>query len=167
MTSAGNLASSIPGWTLYQPPNSNILQWIEATYLSGRTNTLSDVKAKCTKYMTAFNTLMQDQVTAEMIQAQKDAFEKAVDSYQTTSEALCAMLNLNDSNSIAGQLSAASTALLSDFEGLKPILGGVRDTIASHWLQRDRYTDKSVASRAADAVHGLRAGIDAADGSGF
>lgn len=137
VTSAGNVASSIPGWTIYQPPNTNdpnnILQWVENTYLSDGTNTLSDLKQHCADYMTAFNTLMQDEVTAEKIQAQYEAFAEAADSYQTTFAALCAMLDPSNPTSIAGQLSAASTALLDDFNTFSSILAGVQDTIASHF----------------------------------
>jgi hypothetical protein len=137
VTSLGNPASSIPGWTIYSPPNTNdannILQWVEATYLSDGTNTLSDLKATCANYMTAFNTLMNDQVTAEKIQAQYLTFKAAAGSYQTTFDALCAMLNPSNPTSIAGQLSAASTALLDDFTTLNSILAGVQDTIAHHF----------------------------------
>lgn len=138
MTSAGNVASSIPGWTIKSPPNNNdpnfnMLQWVEATYLSDGTNTLSNLQNTCTEYMNAFNTLMQDEVTAEKIQAQKDTFTAAATSYQTTCDVLCKMLDPSDPNSIAGQLSAASTTLLTDFQTLQPILAQVQTTIANHF----------------------------------
>ena len=117
LTSAGNLASSIPGWTLSSPPqNVNTLQWVQATYLSDGKNTLSDLQTTCESYVKAFNTLMKEEVTAEKIQEQKDTFKAAEDSYQTTCDALCAMLDPSDPTSIAGQLSAASTALLTTFK---------------------------------------------------
>ena len=130
MTSAGNVASSIPGWAIHSPPSSsdpnfNMLQWVEATYLSDGTNTLSDLQTTCAQYMNAFNALMQNEVTAEKIQAQKETFTAAAISYQTTCDVLCEMLDPSNPNSIAGQLSAASTTLLTDFQTLQPTLAGV------------------------------------------
>ena len=130
MTSAGNVASSIPGWAIHSPPSSsdpnfNMLQWVEATYLSDGTNTLSDLQTTCAQYMNAFNALMQNEVTAEKIQAQKETFTAAAISYQTTCDVLCKMLDPSNPNSIAGQLSAASTTLLTDFQTLQPTLAGV------------------------------------------
>jgi hypothetical protein len=136
LTSAGNLASSIPGWMISTPAqeqNGNILQWIEETYLSDGKNTLSKLKKTCADYMTAFNTLMKDEVTAEKIQAQYQAYEEAAASYQASCDSLCAMLDPSDQNSIAGQLSLASQTLLDDFETLQPILGQVQTTIANHF----------------------------------
>jgi hypothetical protein len=137
LTSAGNLASSIPGWVLSTPGSTvapgGILNWVEQTYLSDGTNTLGGLFATLNNYANAFNTLMTGEVTAEKIQAQYQTYADAAASYKATCDALCAMLDPTIPTSIAGQLSAASTALLTDFNNLLPILGLVQSTIATHY----------------------------------
>jgi hypothetical protein len=134
LTSAGNLASSIPGWTLNSAPQGgNTLQWIESTYLSDGTNTLSDLQTTYTNYMNAFATVMQAEKKAEAIQAQYQTYVEAAASYKATLDALTAMLDPNKSTSIAGQLSVASETLLNDFNTLSPLLATVQTTIANHY----------------------------------
>ena len=138
LTSAGNLASSIPGWTISTPNKAivaggNILQWIEETYLSDGTNTLDELKATCINYMNAFNEVMAKEVTAEKIQAEYQTYKDAATSYQATCDALTAMLDPNKPTSIAGQLSLASQTLQNDFNTLSPILATVQTTIANHY----------------------------------
>jgi hypothetical protein len=134
LTSAGNLASSIPGWTLNAAPQGgNTLEWIEQTYLSDGTNTLSDLQTTYTSYMNAFATVMQAEKKAEAIQAQYQTYMEAAASYKATCDALTAMLDPSKPTSIARQLSLASQTLLDDFNTLSPILATVQTTIANHY----------------------------------
>ncbi len=134
LTSAGNLASSIPGWTLNSAPQGgNTLQWIEETYLSDGTNTLTDLQTTYTSYMNAFAAVMQAEKKAEAIQAQYQTYREAAASYKATFDALAAMLDPTKPASIAEQLSLASQTLLDDFNTLSPILATVQTTIANHY----------------------------------
>ena len=133
LTSAGNLASSIPGWTIYNLTDQNILQQIEEKYLSDGTQSLSNLQTTYTDYMNAFATVMKAENTAEAIVAQYQTYVNSAASYKLTCDALLAMLDPSVSSSIAGQLSQASTTLLNAFNTLSPILTTVQTTIANHY----------------------------------
>jgi hypothetical protein len=134
LTSAGNLASSIPGWAVNSAPQGvNTLQWIEDTYLSDGKTTLTDLQTTCTSYMNAFAAVMEAEKKAEAIQLQYQTYLEAAASYKATFDALAAMLDPTKQSSLAEQLSLASQTLLDNFNALSPILGTVQTTIANHY----------------------------------
>jgi hypothetical protein len=134
LTSAGNLASSIPGWTFEL--GSNNLTYIQQTYLPDGEKTWGDLQNTYTNYGDELNKLNQAENLAEAIQAQYQTFQNAANSYKATYDALSSMLAIDPSNptkTIAGQLRLASTALQDDFNNLSPILAQVQTTIANHY----------------------------------
>jgi hypothetical protein len=136
LTSAGDLASSIPGWALQSWDSTvDIQTWIEEKYLgaSNGTDILTNLQASYTAYMTAFANIMKAEDKAEAIQQQYQTYENAATSYKTTCDALLAMLDPSQSSSIGGQLSLAKQNLLDSFTTLAPILQQVKDTINNHY----------------------------------
>jgi hypothetical protein len=134
LTSAGNLASSIPGWTFVLGVNN--LTDIQDKYLPDGKDTWSNLQNTYQNYGQALAELTKAENLAEAITKQYQTFADAAASYKATFEALAAMLAIDPKNlskTIAGQLRLASTTLLDDFNSLSPILSSVQDTINKHY----------------------------------